>query len=152
MHVGELAQPRRPSFLEGHFLLGLLLHRKPEYLMGLTAALLVELGELGIIIVLDSKALLSMHNFASVAHFLWASLLGVGVSLMQTTGFWSRDGQWRRITILCGLGVSALSTGAVGVAMSRLCEAQGQDWLASLCRKCWSLRVWWLLTVDCCCS
>ena len=129
MHVREPAQPRRPSFLEGHFLLGLLFHRKPEHLMGLTAALLVELGGLGIIIVLDSKDLLSTHNSASVAHFLWASLLGGGVSLMQATGFWSRDGQWRRVTMLCGLGVCALSTGAVGVAVSRLCEAQGQDWL-----------------------
>ena len=129
VHVREPAQPRRPSFLEGHFLLGLLFHRKPEHLMGLTAALLVELGGLGIIIVLDSKDLLSTHNSASVAHFLWASLLGGGVSLMQATGFWSRDGQWRRVTMLCGLGVCALSTGAVGVAVSRLCEAQGQDWL-----------------------
>lgn len=129
VHIGEVAQPRHPIFLEGHFLLGLLLRRKPEYLIGLTAALLVELGGLGVIKVLDNRDLLSMHNYASVMHFLWASLLGCGVSLMQATGFWSRNGKWHRVTMVCGVVVCMLSTSAVGVAVSRLCETQVESWL-----------------------
>jgi hypothetical protein len=129
VHIEERVQPPRFTFKEGHFLLGLLLRRKSECLVGLTAALLVELAGLGIVEMLDDDDNLPLEGSTKVTYLVWACLLGGGVSIMHATGFWSRDGRFRFITVICGWVVCALSIAIVGLGVWRLCAEQVRSWL-----------------------